>query len=120
VVVDSNVRTVTITTRSWWFRTKTRVVPFERIDDITSTAGEQEVGWPSPIDTFERHVVTLELGRPYEWVPLISFVGEGSKLTGWSGVMLFGDGLVDLRGDQAESSARFVVLLRQRILHQRG
>ncbi|MFP4106904.1 MAG: hypothetical protein ACLFVU_12545 [Phycisphaerae bacterium] len=40
-------------------------------------------------------------------------MGEGAVETGWSGVLLSGDDLLDFSGDQGDASCSYVDLLQQ-------
>jgi len=110
--VDRKSRYVTIERRWWWgLRRRLRAVPFRQISHVAyrfSSFGT-EWAWFHRTDQFEVLSVSLALAGG-ETVPLFSFLGEGSVVTGWRGELL-GDSPIDLRGDQVEHSRRFVDLL---------
>ena len=64
--------------------------------------------WMGRTDAVEIFSVGLALTGPVEQIPLFAFVGEGSTETGWQGVILGGDSILDARGPQTEDSRNFV------------
>jgi len=52
------------------------------------------------------------LRDPSDRVKLFTFFGEGARETGWAGVLLGGDSLVDHAGDQEQASRQFLRMLK--------
>lgn len=119
VVVDRGRGKIGIRERRFWFARRQRVIPFERVDYIDFDYGSIGTSWGGMMrgfertDQIERYTVSLVLKDPVEAVPLFCFAGEGACQTGWGGVLLGGDSLVDYAGDQADASREFVELLKE-------
>ena len=106
--IDRSTQYLILERRSWWFVRRSRAIPFRQIEHIAYRFWSfgTDWAWGRRADQFEVMSVGLVLkGR--ETVHLFSFLGEGSVATGWGGTLM-GDSLVDVRGDQVESSRRFV------------
>ena len=117
VRIDMARERITIDTRRFWLWSSRREVPFSRISYIDyafKSWGTSWVGfWRWGIersDQVESFRVGVALKDPEELVPIASFRGEGSAMTGGMGVLL-GDSIVDAEGDQEESSLSFVDVL---------
>ena len=67
------------------------------------------MGWTDRYEEFS----ILRLQDPYEYYWLISFGGEGVVLTGWSGVLLGNDSLIDEQGDQEITFQNYYTLLKK-------
>lgn len=111
IIACSTTRTVTIFTRQWWFRGVTAIIPFTNISyiDISKiTVGsypgftKEGVGWYDQKESIIPYLMTTD-GKK---VSLVSFYGEGSRATGWCGV-LFGDSIVDFKGRQEKRAREF-------------
>jgi len=120
VTVDKAARTVVIDKRIFWLFTLKTTIPFDRIKRIkygfdnffSALTATRDIFWRRT-DQLEIFSVALELTDPADEVGLFNFFGEGAVMTGWTGVLLFRDSLVDYSGDQQESSLGFVELLMQ-------
>ena len=114
VVVDPAMRRVEVGVRHVWAWSRHRLIPFARIDHIDYRYG----GLPTDlglfngvtIDRVERFLVELVLDDG-ERVPVASFRGEGSAMTGLGGVVFSGDSLIDYAGNQDDSSRSLVDVL---------
>ena len=114
VKVDRSRRLITLRVRSFWFFTREKFIPFDRVAyiDTDFRSMPTSFGWLGATDRWETYVVTLVLRDPQERIPLMSFSGEGSVETGWRGVIFGGDSIIDLAGDQRKAFHRFISLLR--------
>ena len=111
VTIDPGAQTVTVETRYLWGLQRRRAVPFSSVEYIDYGFGSLMTGWSlwsGTTDQVESFSVALVLKGSGERVTLAKFRGEGSRMTGWSGVLLGGDDLVDWSGDQEEASRSFV------------
>jgi hypothetical protein len=113
VVIDPQMRRVDVGVRHVWVWARHRIIPFARIDHIDYRYG----GLPTDfglfhgaMDRVERFLVELVLDDG-ERVPVASFRGEGSAMTGLGGVLFSGDSFIDYAGDQDESSRSLVEVL---------
>lgn len=108
-------RFIKIETRWLWFLTAQKLIPFSRIRRIetefdTTPIAVGSMGWT---DRYEEFSIFLRLQDPYEYYWLISFGGEGVVLTGWSGVLLGNDSLIDEQGDQEITFQNYYTLLKK-------
>ncbi len=114
VCVDPRHKVVTIERRILWLLSRDRTIPFKRIGRIDyafdSLTTEWGLAW-DPLDQLESFKISLCLVNPEEHVKLFSFLGEGSVATGVGGVLIDGDDVVDMSGDQESSSREYVTLL---------
>lgn len=113
VVVDPEMRRVEVAVRHVWAWSRHRLIPFARIDHIDYRYG----GLPTDfglfhgaMDRVERFLIELVLDDD-ERVPVASFRGEGSEMTGLGGVVFSGDSLIDHAGNQDDSSRALVEVL---------
>lgn len=113
VVVDPEMRRVEVDVRHLWAWSRRRLIPFARIDHIDYRYG----GLPTAFGLFhgvtdrvERFLIELVLDDD-ERVPVASFRGEGSEMTGLGGVVFSDDSLVDYAGNQDDSSRALVEVL---------
>lgn len=115
VIVDPAQRAVVVATRTFWLATDERHVPFDAISHVAYRHAGLATGWLGPFagsrsgeatDGVESYSVALVLHDRDE-IHLFSFMGEDARQTGVVGVLL-GDDVVDVRGDQQESSLRYV------------
>ncbi len=113
VVVDPEMRRVDVGVRHVWAWARRRFIPFARVDHIDYRYG----GLPTAFGLFhgatdrvERFLVELVLDDG-ERVPVASFRGEGSAMTGLGGVLFSGDSLIDHAGNQDDSSRALVDVL---------
>ncbi|MBU1193041.1 MAG: hypothetical protein KKA36_09465 [Gammaproteobacteria bacterium] len=108
---------ISLTVTRWWLFQKSTELSFDRVKGVLY--GYQDFGtswsinlfWVGRTDSVEMFVVGLALTDPEERLPLFTFFGEGSTETGWSGVILGGDSVVDFRGTQDHDSRGFVGLV---------
>ena len=118
--VDARTRKISWSERRLW-RTRRIQLGFDAIDHIEYAYSELPTSFFSGIlagrlsvhraDSMERFQVNLVL-EDEQRLPLFSFLGEGSKMTGLVGALL-GDDLVDLEGNQEEESYGFVKQLQR-------
>lgn len=113
VVVDPEMRRVDVGVRHVWAWSRHRFIPFAHVDHIDYRYG----GLPTDFGLFhgatdrvERFLVELVLDDG-ERVPVASFRGEGSAMTGLGGVLFSGDSLIDHAGNQDDSSRALVDVL---------
>lgn len=107
-------RTVTFLSRVCWFFTSRHVVPFNEVAYIDyeyksmgtswGFTGSSWLGRQDQIETFAIAVVSQD-GQKHH---VCSFRGEGSVCTGWSGVLLGDDSVVDFSGTQQSESLKLV------------
>lgn len=98
---DAVSRRVSVVQRSWWFREHKDLFYFDLVEEV-GFIGKEYVGVRGR-DQYEQVWLALKLKTRREPVKLASFEGEGSRETGIFGV-LFGDSIIDFRGDHVESA----------------
>ncbi len=116
VGVDRSRQVVSIEVTLLWGIHRTKAISFDRIERIDYSFDSVPTDWnifAGRTDQMERFTVSLCLVRPREEVALVSFSGEGAVETGWSGVLLGKDSIIDLSGTQDESSRTYVDLLKE-------
>lgn len=116
VEVNKRRQRITVTTRWLWFIKTAKEISFARIDYIETKFSSMATSWSmfaGATDQFEKFSIILHLQRPRGRYTLIDFRGEGSVSTGWKGVLIGGDSLIDVRGDQEESFQSYYELLRE-------
>lgn len=112
--VDRQQRTVELDTTYFWFVSKRRVIPFDRIAYIDSKYSDVGTSWGwtdtgfGRSDKWEKYTVSLFLKDPEEQVKLFNFTGEGYVKTGTLGVLFGGDEIFDTYGDQASRFGAFM------------
>lgn len=111
IKVCNSEKLITISTRRWWFKTTVEKIPFAKvryIDVSQITVGgspgltQGGFNWRDQQENFIPYVMSVDGTK----IDLIGFLGEGSVLTGWGGVLL-GDEMVDFRGKQEEKARKF-------------
>lgn len=113
VVVDPEMRRVDVGVRHIWAWVRHRFIPFARIDHIDYRYGSltSDIGmFHGATDRVERFLVELVL-EDGERVPVGSFRGHGSEMTGVGGVMFSGDSMIDYAGNQDDTSLALVDIL---------
>ena len=116
VCVDTAARRITIERVLLWLLPWRTEIPFDRVEYITYRFGRLVTGWDlwvGTTDQVETFRVGLALQDPRGAVTLLRFRGLGSVMTGWSGVLLGDDSVVDCRGTQEESAWDFLTHLRR-------
>lgn len=114
VIVDRRERTILVRNRFLWLLERTHVYAFGDLSHIDYKFSSMSTGW----DMFGRDTGSLEkfivsvTTREGEPIELFAFRGDGTGMTGVTGVML-GDSLVDYEGDQAGKSLGFVEQLQR-------
>lgn len=106
VIVDPAMRRVDVGVRHVWVWARHRFIPFSRIDHIDYRYGSLTSDWGmfhGATDRVERYLIELVLDDD-ERVPVASFRGQGSEMTGLGGVIMSGDSLVDYAGNQEDTS----------------
>lgn len=116
VIADPEQRVVIIRRRYLWLATSTLEVPFDAISHIEYRHASMATDWfggsrrsvlyGAKSDGVESYSISLAL-RDRDEIHLFSFQGEDSVHTGAVGVLL-GDAIVDVRGDQQESSLSYI------------
>lgn len=98
----------------WWFFREVTELSTKGVRGVLygckdfGTAWSVSPFWMGRTDAVEILSVSLALTGPVQTIPLFAFVGEGSTDTGWKGVILGGDDVLDVRGPQTEDSRNFV------------
>lgn len=98
----------------WWFFREVTELSTKGVRGVLygykdfGTAWSVSPFWMGRTDALEIFSVSLALTGPVQTIPLFAFVGEGSTETGWKGVVLGGDNVLDVRGPQTEDSRNFV------------
>jgi len=116
--IDSMSRTVEVASRHLWLFTSSRTIDFDDIDHIDYDFASAGTSWGWTLggyertDQLEKYTVSLVL-QSDEHVPLFNFYGEGSAHTGLEGVLLGGDTMLDVEGDQGGASLGFVEAIMQ-------
>lgn len=118
VRVDPRLKRVIIKKRHLWCIPSTKAIRFERIESIGygyKSMSRAWSFWSGTTDEIEIYTVALVLSQPSETVILFKFTGEGAAMTGWSGVLLGDDDIVDYSGDQEKKSLGYVEMLQEAI-----
>lgn len=117
VQVARTLRHVIIKVRRLWFLTRSTAVSFDRIAyidrchwDVVKSIGLTTEGF-SATDVTEVWYVRAVLRDSAEPINLFRFIGDGSRLTGWFGVLFGGDSIVDLEGVQESKSGAYARLV---------
>lgn len=113
VVVDPEMRRVDVGVRHVWAWARHRFIPFAQIDHIDYRYGSLMADWGmfhGATDRVERFLIELVLDDG-ERVPVGSFRGQGSVMTGLGGVMFSGDSIIDYAGNQDDTSRALVDVL---------
>ncbi len=116
VIVNPHARKVSIETRYLFFLKKNLEISFDRIRAVGYGYRQTATSWMwtgETTDSFDTFKVMLVLVNPFERVHLFNFTGEGANFTGWRGVLLHGDSMVDYSGDQEDASASYVDMLKE-------
>lgn len=114
LIVDRDKEKIGIRTRRLWCFTSRRTISFARVHYVESEFGGLGTSWGLTSEGFEAtdqlecFTVWLVLKEPDERVKLFTFMGEGARETGWAGVLLGGDSMVDFSGDQEQVSRNFL------------
>jgi len=118
VKIDPRRKMVTITKRHLWCIPSTKAIHFKRIKSIGygyKAMPRAWSFWSGTTDGIDIYTVALVLAQPSENIILFKFTGEGAAMTGWSGVMLGDDDIVDYSGDQEKKSLNYVEMLQEAI-----
>lgn len=113
VVVDPEMRRVDVGVRHVWAWARHRFIPFARIDHIDYRYGSLWSDWGmfhGATDRVERYLIELVLDDD-ERVPVASFRGQGSEMTGLGGVVFSGDSMIDYAGNQDDTSRALLDVL---------
>lgn len=114
--IDRSTKRLSFLRRSAWFVDNLTTRRFDEIDHVKYrfAALPTALGWSldgyGRTDQVERFSVELVMKNGDE-LHLFDFIGEGSVGTGWMGVLMGGDDLVDWAGRQESESLAFVELL---------
>lgn len=114
VIVDKRKKNISISEKYFWVFSKSRCIPFEQIKRINYSFSSVPTSWNLFVGTTDRmewFTVSLILCDTYEEVRLWTFFGEGAVATGWKGILLGEDEILDLSGDQKASSLNYIKLL---------
>lgn len=122
LLVSRPAKMMRLTVTRWWFFRTVVELPTQRVRSVLY--GYKDIGtswsfspfWMGRLDTVEKFRVGVALAEPAQNLDLYTFVGEGSQDTGWPGVILGGDDVVDVRGPQEQQSRHFV----DRLCHALG
>ncbi len=117
IVIDKRQKIVSLQKRFFWIFNTERIISFNEINRIDYSYSETITNWSfflGPTDQLEFFTVSLMLGSLIEEkkVKLWTFWGEGTVMTGFTGV-LAGDGLFDLSGNQERRSRDYVSLVKE-------
>ena len=117
VHVSKEERQTTIHIRKFWFFTTAKIIPFEKIEYVDRTHWDvpESVGLDADglcandvTEVWYVRIFTKDSALP---VSLFRFYGEGSRLTGWFGVIFGGDSMIDAEGYQDVKSDRYAKLV---------
>lgn len=128
VCVDPERKVIILKIRKFWFYRKRFKIPFSGVAYIEYEMGSLGYdyylpsSWSSALwgvmnmgtrrDQLESFDVALIL-KDKRRIPLFRFMGEGSCATGWGGVLLAGDAMLDLAGSQDSVSRQFAETLKK-------
>jgi hypothetical protein len=119
VELNGESKWITVQHKSWWFQKHCERIHFSLVEETGFTFQEWRSGRPRWGNRYEQIWLVLKLKTRRELVKLVPFEGEGSQETGFVGV-LFGDSLVDFRGDHAERACEAKTLVDEMLgFHQR-
>lgn len=112
VAIDPRGGRIDVRRRSWWLVRRDMEIPFSRVHYVDTEFSSLATSWNlyGRTDQVESFTVRLVLRDPPEDVVVARMVGEGSRSTGWTGVLL-GDGIFDVRGAQEQANRQLVELL---------
>jgi hypothetical protein len=117
VQVAKTARQIIINVRRLWFLRTSTVVPFERIAyverrhwDVVKSVGLTAEGF-SALDATEVWYVRVILRDSADPINLFRFIGDGSRLMEWFGVVFGGYSIVDLEGMQEPKSEAYAKLV---------
>ena len=117
VHISKRSRRIIIRIRKFWFFTRSTEVPFDVIDyvdryhwDVMGSVGftAEGLGATDVTDVWYVRVFTKKSSTP---ISLFRFIGAGSRMTGWFGVILGGDTIVDFEGIQDCKSEEYAKLV---------
>lgn len=112
-VIDPVMKRIEVSVRRAWLWASTEIIPFEDIQYIHYKYSSLPTSWSwfhGATDTVESYKVQLAL--PDErMVTIAAFRGDGARMTGLGGMLLSGDSMFDISGDQEDSSLDFVNML---------
>jgi hypothetical protein len=116
IVVDKRQKIVSIQKRFFWIFNTEQIIEFDEIKRIDYSYSERMTSWSfvlGPTDQLEFYTVSLMLGSRMDEnkIKLWTFWGEGTVMTGFTGV-LAGDGVFDLSGNKERRSRDYVSLLK--------
>lgn len=114
LLINRQAKMMRLSVTRWWFFRDITELSTEKVRGVLygyedfGTAWSVSPFWMGRTDAVEIFSVGLALTGLEEKLPLFAFIGEGSTETGWTGVILGGDDIVDVRGPQTEDSRGFV------------
>ena len=109
-------RVVALQSRSAYFFSSLEMIRFSSVSHIDYAFGSFDTSWGWTLSGYARHdqverfsisIVTKDDTKHF----VCSFRGEGSVCTGWSGILLGGDALVDFSGTQEGESRKLAKYL---------
>lgn len=117
VRISPALRRIDIDTRWLWLWHRHHIVHFDAIANIEYSFHSVGTSWVwfwrwgiERSDQVESFRVGVALRDSGQVIPIATFRGEGSSMTGLTGVLL-GDSLIDAEGTQEDASRQFVELL---------
>lgn len=114
VIVDRRERTILLRNRFLWLLERTHVFAFGDLSHIDYRFASMSTGWDMfgrDTDSLEKFTVSVTK-HDGETIELFAFRGDGTGMTGVTGVML-GDSALDYEGDQADKSLGYVEQLQR-------
>lgn len=111
VVVDPRYQNIRVDTKWFWgLLHRERIIRAKDVHYVDYRHSSIPTGWSmfyGRTDEVESYGVILVMNDKSEFT-VARFRGQGSIHTGWSGVMLGGDSMIDTAGTQEETSRAFV------------
>jgi len=117
VHISKTNRRIVTHVRKFWMFTKSTEIPFDDVDfvdrdhwDVTGSVGFTADGLGA-LDVTEVWYVRIFTKKSPIPISLFRFIGAGSRMTGWFGVILGGDSIVDFEGFQDSKSENYAKLV---------
>jgi hypothetical protein len=117
VQISKTEQKIFIRVRKFWFFTKISEISFGDIDyvdrthwDVGQTYGLTSEGFGAT-DVTEVWYVRVFTNNSPTPISLFRFLGDGTRMTGWFGVIFGGDSVIDFEGIQDIKSERYAKLV---------
>lgn len=101
--------------KTWWLKKRSDFITYESVAEVNfEFGGWNDFGWDFWQDHYEKIWIVLVVKDTGNEFPIICFEGEGSKETGFMGVLL-GDAIFDFRGNQGKKASEFYTIVKDEL-----